>query len=75
MVLVYLMGIADIFAAAMLVTGFKPELVLYFTIAMLLIKGIASFWGRFNPSLYVLGAADLLAIRFFGKEHYGSLAA
>jgi len=62
MVLVYLMGIADIFAAVMLVTGLRAELILYFTIAMLAVKGITSFYGRFNPIMYVLGAADLLAI-------------
>lgn len=62
MVLVYLMGLADIFAAIMLVTGLRIDLILYFTIAMLAMKGIASFYGRINPVLYIMGAADLLAI-------------
>ena len=60
--LVYLMGLTDIFAAIMLVTGIKPSFILTLTIALLFAKGIASFFGKFNLLLYVLGAADLLAI-------------
>ena len=62
MVLVYLMGLADIFAAIMLTTGLRLDFILYFTIAMLGMKGIASFYGRLNPIMYVMGGADLLAI-------------
>ena len=60
--LVYLMGLADIFAAIMLVTGFRPSIILPYVVAVLLMKGVASFWSKFNPMLYVLGAIDIVAI-------------
>ncbi len=60
--LVYLMGLADIFAAVMLVTGIRPSIILPYVVAVLLIKGVSSFWNNLNPTLYVLGAADILTI-------------
>ena len=74
MVLVYLMGLADIFAAVMLTTGLRLDFILYFTIAMLAIKGIMSFYGRFNPIMYMMGGADLLAIVFLWQSmSFGSI--
>jgi hypothetical protein len=61
MVFVYLMGLADIFAAGMIVSGLRLDLMLYFTIAMLGLKGVSSFL-KPNPILYVMGTLDLVAI-------------
>lgn len=60
--LVYLMGLTDIFAAMMLVTGIKPQFILIFTIALLAFKGLSSFMAKPHPLLYVMGGADLVAI-------------
>ena len=60
--LVYLMGLTDIFAAIMLVTGIKPQFILIFTIALLAFKGISSFTAKPHPLLYIMGGADLFAI-------------
>ncbi len=60
--LVYLMGIADIFAAIMLLTGLRPSIIMPYVAAVLLIKGFSSFWNKPNPTLYVLGAADFIAL-------------
>ncbi len=60
--LVYLMGLADIFAAIMLLTGLRPSIIMPYVVAVLLIKGVTSFWNNLNPTLYVLGAADIIAI-------------
>jgi len=60
--IVYLMGLTDIFAALMLVTGIKPQFILIFTIALLAFKGISSFTAKPNPLLYIMGGADVVAI-------------
>lgn len=74
MVLVYLMGLTDIFAAIMLTTGLRLDFILYFTIAMLAIKGILSFYGRFNPIMYIMGGADMLAILLLWQNmSFGSI--
>ncbi|MCD6547639.1 MAG: hypothetical protein J7K22_03760 [Nanoarchaeota archaeon] len=56
------MGIADIFAAILLITGLKPSFLLAFTASVLGVKGILSFLGRFNLPLYFLGLIDILAV-------------
>ena len=61
MVLVYLMGVADILAAFMLLTGFRSDILVIFVAAILLIKGIPSFM-RFNLILYLFGSIDLLTV-------------
>jgi len=65
--LVYLMGLTDIFAAIMLVTGLRPSLILTYTISFLFIKGIASFFGKPNFMLYIMGGADLISILLLWK--------
>ena len=60
--LVYLMGLTDIFTAIMLVTGLRPSIILTFAIAMLAFKGLSSFWGKPNGLLYIMGGADIIAI-------------
>jgi hypothetical protein len=67
---VYIMGLADLFTAFMLVTGIKPSIILLFTAAILASKAIPSFLGKPNPILYVLGAADLLALLFLWQGMY-----
>lgn len=59
---VYLMGLADIFAAIMILTGLRPSIIMPYVVAVLLIKGFSSFWSKPNPTLYILGAADFLAL-------------
>ncbi|MCD6575600.1 MAG: hypothetical protein J7K73_00375 [Nanoarchaeota archaeon] len=58
----YLMGLADIFVAGMLITNFKPTFLLAFSILFLLVKGILSFSGRPNVFLYIFGGVDLIAV-------------
>ncbi len=65
--LVYLMGLADIFASIMLITGARPHTIMLFVISFLFIKGTASFLGRPNWKLYILGATDIVAIFFLWK--------
>jgi len=62
MVLVYLMGIADLLAAFMLLAGIRIELLLIFTIVILLIKSVSSFYGHVNLMLYAFGIIDLVSI-------------
>lgn len=54
MVFVYLMGIADILAAVMLLTGARPEFMLKFAVAMLIYTAIFSF---VRPSFFIAFSA------------------
>lgn len=60
--LVYLMGLADIFAGIMFVTGVRPHLIMLFVASFLLMKGTASFLGKPNWKLYILGSTDIAAL-------------